>query len=289
MASMLRALASFALLVPAGLTLTLDAGEVHAEKSKKAKGAGRACILRGTTEVPKDLAIFATNAGNKEIARFSGVELKLKVTDFPRDKDGRVWVETGDGKGNVRVDGWVDADQIPIYTKRMIPVVPGHIWIGEKRDVRFDGSRPGKLRIKKIMKNPVAQTFRGWAGCSSFTLTQGVPPGPEVDGEARGYRMRKDSIVLYDDYGRDKEEIATLYKSVSGNEVVFWSTKSRGSYVQVAYQGEILIEAWAKRYDMKSLPKGELMDQQSPPRKLLRRSVSPRPPHRWPRPLQPLP
>ena len=154
-----------------------------------------------------------------------------------------------------------------MYTKNVIPVKTGHVWINEKREVRFDGSRPGKLKIKKVMKSPVAQTFRGWSTCNNLTLTQGVPPGAEIDGDARGYLMRKDSVVLYDDYGRDKEEVLTLYKSVSGNQVVFWSSKVRGSYVQVAYQGEILIEAWVKRYDLKRLPKGELYDQQRGPKK----------------------
>ena len=97
MASMLRA--HLALLIPAAITLTIGStsSEVHAEKKKPA-GAGRACVIKGETEVDKDLKIYAKASGDDVIAKFTGIETALKVTDFPRDKDGRIWVETGLGR-----------------------------------------------------------------------------------------------------------------------------------------------------------------------------------------------
>lgn len=78
--------------------------------------------------------------------------------------------------------------------------------------------------------------------------------------------MKSDSIALYDDYGRDKTEVVTLHKAV-GQEMLFWSTKRHGGYVQVAYQGDIMLEAWAKASALRALPKGEVMDQYIPPKR----------------------
>lgn len=240
--------------------------EPQADEAATDSGAGPNCVISGATAPPKNLEIYDKQAGGVVVAKLVGVETPLKAFEFPTGKDARAKLETGTGKGHFRIEGYVHAKRLPMFTTKSLSVSPGHLWIGAQREVHFDGATPGRLRVTKHMTTPLSQTFRTWTSCKNLTFDEGTPPAWSVDGDARGYRMKSDSIVLYNDYSRDKSEVVTLNRA-SGAEMLFWSTKRHGSYVQVAYQGEIMLEAWAKASALKALPRGEVMDQAVAPKR----------------------
>lgn len=238
----------------------------QADKPDTDNGGGPTCIIKGTTAPPKDLELYDKASGGKVVALLTGVDTPLKAFEFPKGSDARARLDTGTGKGHFRIEGYVHTKQLPMYTKKALTVTQGHLWISGHREVHFDGSSPKRMRVAKHVKTPISQTFKTWTSCANLSFDQGTPRGWSIDGEARGYRMKLDSITLYDDYARDKSEVVTLNRA-AGAEMVFWSTKRHGGYVQVAYEGEVMIEAWAKARDLKALPKGEVMDQYIPPKR----------------------
>lgn len=249
-----------------GSSAAAPMADSQADKPDTDTGAGPTCSISGTTAPPKDLEIYDKASGGNVVARLTGVDTPLKAFEFPKGGDDRARLDTGTGKGHFRIEGYVHTKRLPIYTKKALTVTQGHLWIGAHREVHFDGSSPKRIRVAKRMTTPLAQTFKTWTSCSNLSFDQGTPSGWSIDGDARGYSMKNDSITLYDDYGRDKTEVVTLNKA-AGQEMLFWSTKRQGGYVQVAYQGEIMLEAWAKASALKALPKGEVMDQYIPPKR----------------------
>ena len=227
---------------------------------QKSPRAGKACVVQGETRMPANLEIFDKEVGGDAIARFTGSSTRLAVLDFPATTSGKVEVQTGTGTGSFRIEGFIDPTKVPLITKTEIPVINGHIWLGKNRQVKFAQATKGRLKVQMKLQYPIRQTFSAWANCSSFKLTPGTPPGFQVPGRARGYVVKKDEITLFDDYRRDRSEISTLY-SAGENGILFWSEKQRGGFVRVQYSAEVVIEAWARRRDLKALPRGETMDQ----------------------------
>lgn len=255
---------AFAALAGAGAVVVAPTA-VAQDAVPQSQGAGKQCVVHGDARMPTNLEIFDRQTGGEAIARFTGVQGKLAVTDFPATAAGRAMVQTGTGTGSFRIEGWIDASKVPLVTRQAVPVVMGHVWIGKHRDVELVSASPGRLRVQKKVRYPMSQTFSAWADCSAFTLTPSTPPGFEVPGKARGYVLKKDEITLYDDPGESRSAVTTIYNA-GGNGVLFWSEKQRGAYVHVQYSGEVVLEAWAPRRDLSALPRGETMDQPNPAR-----------------------
>ncbi|MBX3183677.1 MAG: hypothetical protein KIT72_06105 [Polyangiaceae bacterium] len=236
------------------------------DSAEKPKGAGPTCIIRGdSTAPPKDLTLYDAASGGAAIAKLTGLKTPLEASELPETASARARLKTGTGQGHFRMEGYAAATELPLVTSQMLPVITGHVWIGAAERVTLDASRPGQVRVSKRLTAPLSQTFKAWAPCAQLSFTQGTPPGPSIDGDARGYRMAKDTLELYDEAGQKRSHVITLQRA-PGAEVLFWSTKRQGNMVQVGYQGAVLIEGWANANALKALPRGELMDEAAPPR-----------------------
>lgn len=240
--------------VIAGLALLSAAPGAHAQ-------AAPTCSIQGTALMPKDLSIHDAAQGGQPIARFSGGESALTVTEFPTGSSGRARVETGTGNGSFRISGWVDATQIPVFTARQVPIHPGHLWIGKNQKVSVLGATGSSLKVKKKLTTPIQQSFSATAPCSFFTLEERTPPGWSVPGHARGYVVKKDQLELYDEGRSGSSLITVLNRAPSSNGILLWSTERRGGWVRVEHHGAIVLDAWARSRDLKALPPGETMDQ----------------------------
>jgi len=225
---------------------------------------GGRCTLTGNAELPVNLPIY--DASGQVIARFSGGESPLRASEFPNDASGRVRVETAIGRGGFRISGAIELGKLPLHTAYSVPIVAGHLWIRPNQSVSPVAGAPGKLKIQKSLTFPLHQTFTAWAPCSALTFAAGTPPGWTVPGNARGYVLKRESLDLYDEPAPGATVIATLQRSPAAAGVLFFSTEQRGGFVRVEHQGEIAVDAWAKAGDLAALPRGETMDQQTPPR-----------------------
>ena len=231
----------------------------HAESS-----APLLCIVRGATPMPVNLAIYDQPNAGRPIARFTGAHTALAAVSFPASSSGRIGIETSTGGGGgFRIKGHIPATRLPIYTLQKIPVVVGHVWIGEKQEVTFQSASTSGLKVKKPLNPPLSGSFVGGAVCAAFTLSPGAPPGFNVPGHARGYRVTSESIELY--AAPDGRVITTLSRNPSSPAILLWSNERREAWVRVEYHGEIVVDAWAKASDLSALPPGETMDQLAGP------------------------
>ncbi|HOU90937.1 MAG TPA: hypothetical protein PLU22_07825 [Polyangiaceae bacterium] len=242
-------------------------GGVRAETPAAApgSGSGAACAFEGLATLPPDLFIEDLPAGGKVIGRFTGGPTALRVSAFPpAGALGRARVATGTGTGSFRLVGYAQADRIPLFATQPLPVVPGHLWIGDQREVRVVGSRGDRLEVELRLTEPFRQDFRTETSCATLSLAAGTPAGWDVPGDARGYVVAADQIELYDQPGRDRALVTVLSFA---NGTLLWSREAQDGFVHVEYHGGIVIDAWAKERHLRALPPGETRDAAAPPRR----------------------
>ncbi len=240
--------------IPAALVTALVSNVAFAQDGAKP------CTLSGKAEMPVNVVIYDKADGGSAIARFTGGETRLALSQPFAQGGKRAYVATGTGTGSFRVDGWTDVTKVPIFTSRNVPIVAGHVWIGAHRQVEVTASSGSRFKIQKRVTTPLRQTFNGWADCSALTLSGGTPLVSEVPGNARGYVLRKDTAELYDTWAKDKTLVTVLHKAPETTGVLLWSEEQRGGFVRVTYNGEVMIDAWARAAELRALPRGETMD-----------------------------
>ncbi len=230
-----------------------------------AQSAPAPCQLRGSTALPKNTEL-STEAG-ESLARFTGVPVTLKVT-FPTASEGGARLEVvPTSKGGFQLHGMVAANAVPMFTKRDIMSSPGHVWIAANQEVRFHSASRGRLRVTKKVLYPMDQTFYGWGNCEDFSLVVGAPSPVRQYPEGRGFMIGKPEIPLFDGHGAKASQIASITRASYGDGVFVWSSESQGGFRHIHYFGEVVIDAWAKTSDLQWMEKGEITDQQIPPRR----------------------
>jgi hypothetical protein len=171
---------------------------------------------------------------------------------------GRVRIRTS---GGLRIDGFVDPADLPIYTASDVGVVPGHFWIAQGQRVAFAAASSG-VSIEAAITGPVSQTFRVTAPCTSLSLDKRSRPPWDVPGNGRGYLPLRNSLELRDQPGGSV--IQTLHTE-PGAGMLLWSTETQGGYVHVMYHEDVVIDAWVASTDLSALKQGETMDRLAPP------------------------
>jgi hypothetical protein len=248
-------------LLAAGLGLPGLSGEPSARADTPSSSAS--CDIKGTAVMPVGLLIYDKSDGGTALAKFTGAATPLAASDFFANGDPRVRVKTATGGGGFRIEGWVDADKLPLYTARDVPVVAGHLWIAGHYQVALVSASSGQLRIKRAVGSPFSQTFTATAPCSSLSLNGGVPAGFTPAGNARAYVAKKD-VELYDSGDSGRRLVTILTPDSSSDGVLLWSTEKKNGWVHVEHHSDVVIDAWAKASELKALPEGETMDQQAP-------------------------
>jgi len=225
-------------------------------------GAGAACILEGTAPVQRDAKLHSAAAGGEVIGKFTGALLPMKMSELPAAPgSGRAKLHTSSGGPNLRIEGWVAPTAVPMFTKRDVAVVPGHIWIAKGQRVELQKSSPNKLFVSLSIAGSRKQKVKASDSCGAFALAPVPSPAQEVEGRARGYMMKRSDIELYDRPGGD---VVFSLQMIEGAGLLFWSTKSKSGYVNVKARGDLSIDAWAKWGDLEALRPGEMMDRLIP-------------------------
>lgn len=220
-----------------------------------------ACQFQGRAIVDRDVRLFSSATGGQTIARFTGTEGALQVSFLTEGS--RAQVTTGTGTGSFRLDGYVEASEVPVYTTRALRVVTPNLWISQARKIivlagAIAGAQ-GRLKAKIVLKDPLVQSFSAWGDCDAFSLKQGSPAAWQP-GKHRGYTAKAPTLELYDTWQSDRHTIVTLQRSDVGPGPLLWSSEARDAFVHVEYHGDISIAAWARTSDLEALPPGETVD-----------------------------
>jgi hypothetical protein len=218
------------------------------------------CDVRGTALMSKSASLWTDPQGSSAVAAFAGQPVSLIASGFPASASGgRIRVRTS---GGVRVDGFLDATDLPLYTGSEVAVVQGHLWIAQGQRVAFAGASNG-VTVEASVSGPVTQTFHITAPCTSLTLDKRSRVPWDVPGNGRGYLPQRGSLDLRDQPGG--AVIQTLHTESGGAGPLLWSTENQGGYVHVLYHEDLVIDAWVASSDVVALKQGETMDRLAPP------------------------
>jgi hypothetical protein len=211
--------------------------------------------------MPKGVNLWAAAPQTSTaVATFAGQSINLSATGFPASATGgRIRVHTS---GAIRVDGFIDPGQLPLYAASELAVVPGHVWISPGQRVAFYAASTG-LTVETSLTGPITQTLRVTSPCSSLSLDKRPRPAWDVPGNGRGYLPRRDALELRDQPGGGV--VQTIRVTEPGSGMLLWSTESRDGYVHVVYHEDLIIDAWVASSDLTALKQGETMDRLIPP------------------------
>ncbi len=251
-----RTTAALVVLGTAGLALTPLTEPARADTASLVS-----CTLSGSTLPAIDTVIYEKSDGSSAIAKLTGGKIGISASDFFAGGGDRVRVKTSAGAGGFRIEGWIDAAKLPVFTSKDVPVVQNHVWIAAQREVSLIAAGSGKLRVKRQVGSPFSQAFTGWAPCASLSLSATTPVGWSPAGNARGYVAKKD-VELYDSGGEGRSLITMLSPDSSSDGILLWSTEKKGAFVHLVHHSDVVIDAWARASDLKALPKGETQDSQ---------------------------
>jgi len=238
--------------------------EARAEEAAPAADVtAPSCLIKGTFPAPKNTQIFDAPRGGSVIGNLTGAWVPMTLSEIPFDPtSGRARLRTSQGTGALRIDGYVEASALPLFTTRDISVHGGNVWISSAQKVKLLRASKGELTVEMPVSGTMSQTVRATAPCEAFALAKGKPTPTEIAGNARGYMMKKSSISLYD---KANGEVVFTLNMMEGTGQLFWSTETKGAFVHVTMRGDLTIDAWAHMRDLDPLKKGEMMDQLIPP------------------------
>ena len=259
-----RTTATVALLaVLVALPAPADAGDAKPADAKPADAKPAGCTLSGSTLPAIDTLIYDKADGGSAIARLTGAKIGLTASEFYAGGGDRVRIKTSasTGTGGFRIEGFIDAKRLPVFTTKNVSVVKSHVMIGAQREVSVIEAGSGKLRVKRQVGSPFSQAFTGWAECSALALSASTPSGWSPAGNARAYVAKKD-VELYDSGDDGRSLITMLSPDSTSDGIVLWSTESKSGWVHLLHHSDVVIDAWARAKDLKALPKGETQDSQ---------------------------
>lgn len=231
-------------------SLSLAAGSARGETFVPCGLSGRVPLASGDGLV---------DATGRTIARFTGGAMTLTVSGFTLGTGARARIETGFGRGNFRLAGFMNTAGLPLITHDVVPIAPGHVWIGKEREVRVIGTTPTQIKVERVASPPLQQRLSGFTRCANLKLSPGMPPSASPGGFARGYVLRRDRLELFGAPGG--AAITALEKAPSAIGVLFFSSEQQSGWVHVEYRADIVVDAWARAGDLSALPPGETMDQ----------------------------
>jgi hypothetical protein len=200
------------------------------------------------------------DADGHPIARFSGGESAVTFLAPPVDGSELSKIETGTGRGSFRLQGFVKASELRLYTSASLPIVSGHVWLAGGTRVIAAGSSGGKVRVEKQLRTPFQQRLSASAECSLLSFSAGSPPPLSPPISARVFVMKGSELELYGAVPPVGAPLLTLVRSPELDGVSFFSREQRGGYVHVEYRGEINVDAWAKAEQLTPLPRGVNID-----------------------------
>jgi len=233
-------------------------GGLPATTSAKPPEPAPSCGQRGRVTFDKDTTL--SDATGRKLLRFSGGESAVTLLAPPPEGTNLLRIETGTGRGSFRVPGFVKAAELRLYTAQQLPVVSGHVWLAAGTRVVAAGSSGGKVRVEKRLSTPFEQRLSTTAECGALGFTPATPAVLAMSDALRVFLLKDAQLELFDAVPPTSAPILTLVRSPSVDHVRFFSREQRGGFVHVQYQGEIVIDAWAKAGDLQALPRGETSD-----------------------------
>jgi hypothetical protein len=216
------------------------------------------CGQRGRVVFDKDTTLV--DGSGRKLARFSGGESAVTLLAPPATGSDLARIETGSGRGSFRIAGLVKAAELRLYAAQPLPVVSGHVSLATGTRITLAGSSGGKVRVDKQLAAPFEQRVSALSDCSALTFNAPAPAVTPTPAAARVFLLKEARLELFESVPPVGDPIFTLVRSPSVPSARFFSKEQRGGFVHVQYDGEIVVDAWAKAGHLEPLPRGETSD-----------------------------
>jgi hypothetical protein len=251
-----------------GLVCSLGAGSpgggVGITEARADTAAGQAprvatpaCLLKGTSPVARGTQLFDAPSGGRAIASFTGNRVPMQMAELPADPvNGRAKLITSTGSGSLRIEGYVQASAIPLYTTADVPVMAGNVWIASGQKVRLVHGGSSSARVEMTVAGSRAQNVQGTAMCEGLALQKGAPLPASIPNNARTFLTKSSTTAIYD---RPNGDAIFSLQMIEGSSQLFWSTETRAGFVHVRSRADIVIDGWVQWKDLDPLKKGEMM------------------------------
>ena len=215
------------------------------------------CVLKGETAMKADTVLYDQGAGGNPVAKLTGAQVPLTVSQVPAKLQGRVRVSTSSGTGAVRIDGWADRGAFRFFAARDIPIVGAHVWLTRGQELQLVGSSAKDFRATHTVLGSAQQSLDVSIPCDAVSLSIPAVEDAEPEAGSRTFQMSTDSIDIYDEPGG--KVVFTLQMAEEARKV-FWGKKQRSGYLHVSSRGDITIDGWVKARDVTFLRHAELFD-----------------------------
>ncbi|MBM4359301.1 MAG: hypothetical protein FJ096_14460 [Deltaproteobacteria bacterium] len=246
------------------LTLSVvlsTAAELHAEEPLP-------CAIQDTTAPAKEAEFFGAASGGSAVAKFTGVTLGLKLSEFPAElgAPARVRVETGDSKTpSIRVKGWANPGSFRYFARESVSLVGTQVRLTKGLEIVPLGMQNGNLTFEHPVLgtrgedgNPVK--LRGSIPCSKVAL---APPGVDAADAPRGvrwYHMRASSLRVFDK--PQGTQVVELRMDGHNGKVFFSADLPRSGWLYVTSPGDVTITGWIRSGDVELQPYAEVVNMQ---------------------------
>jgi hypothetical protein len=252
------------------VSLTSDGPGVAEAKAADAPAAAQAgsvtgptCVLKGTAVVPKGTQLFDAASGGRAIANFVGSPVPMQMSEIPADPaNGRAKLVTSTGSSSVRIEGYVPASAITVYTTRDLPVMAGNVWITSAQKVTLARATQDAVQVELAVAGTRSQRVKANAACDALALQRGTPVPVEVPPNGRGYLTKEATVEIFD---RPNGDAVFTLLMLEGSSQLFWSTETKAGFVHVKSRSDLALDGWIRWKDLDPLKKGEMMDQYIPP------------------------
>jgi hypothetical protein len=203
------------------------------------------CLLAGNAVIADGVDLVGSLDAPAPIARFSGRSVALSVLGNADGRHLRVAVSS-DG---LQLAGLVDADAVPLGTRREIALVAGHVWLRRGEPVSMQMLADGTLKVAPLF--PLFAGVSTQVDCDAIGVGDVVAKGMSFGTFHLGSMLMKSSTMeLYDAPGGSALYPITLAAS---DEVspVFDVVDKRYGYVHVRHSGELIIDGWVLASSLK--------------------------------------
>jgi len=200
--------------------------------------------------------LFASSKGEAKLARTTGGEYRVDVAMFSPEGShrARVSIKSPPNGPSLRLDGYLENDDLPLDAARELVVVPDHVWISAGAPIHVREADDQRLRVETSYTEGFDDLFVD-TDCSAITLSwKGMVAHGSIPKGAQPHHLRIRTLALFD--GPEGSLVRAIESHREGLPTLYVVEES-GSYKRVIVEDWLRVAGWVRAIDLEA---GEAAD-----------------------------